>query len=897
MYAKSQWITTTCWSLFSPLQVIRLTSERLERERKELVASIMEAQLQPQPMNVQSPSQAQSLMPESVNAQPQMQQTVSVQPPMQESVSAQPNMEAKRETLLQETREAPLTETAHEPFHVQVKQVGELNEFESKKSFDVLLSVTVDKREWQGSPVPLLLKFKPDIAQRVADSQLSRDLATKIDKRDLQDATEHTPSVEYKQRVSEEKHSDKLLQITDLSPIPMERAFLGPTEKQDRQVSIDTQSQMLYPLMDEQLQQTDTIKPTSTTETNRPISTKDLQTEKHASRVSLKDQKLPELPRKERLGVNTVIGRQPNAPRHKSPLSRQSDPFSSAPNMHVRHSRTALATRSTIQIAQDSQPTKTQRARNSKGSLETLLQDMEKNPFVADPAMGLFSPVKLPPNSLGLYNPSDSVPEKKVVVDPVLVNAEQQTTRPQTPVIPSTAPPVLNTVPGETPAADTVRESVLDSLQDKPKSPTLDTLNLVKQVIPEETSRVSDVTKPLSVVHSKTKHSSVKESQPSLSLKESQPSLGLKESQEILAIPVNRSRKPTVAKQPLSKSESDENPTCSDVDRVATQGQPPSVQPTVVRQPSVVTQPAVETSDVKQTRDDHPQQREEPTHKQPDSTVTHLLQRLETLERWKSQQESNLHVIQTQQHTISLLERRLRQLEHKMRKSSARQHKQHVNFTKLKKLGRDWIESMETKQQASLVNKQQLEAKIDQQNKTIREMREEKLDKIVFERVFDQIVIKSDLTKYLKRSQLHQLLHDKLTCLVRTALLDYPDEIRQRVREDAKSITADMLQSLKDIQMHSPREDPALDRQTQEADKQKQDLKNESIQIQQMELTDRDYDEKLYLILKDVSGLKAMMALQQSQPFFRTGQWVWKSGKIRQESAIVWDLETCNTGI
>ncbi|KAJ3278596.1 hypothetical protein HK104_002181 [Borealophlyctis nickersoniae] len=57
----------------------------------------------------------------------------------------------------------------------------------------------------------------------------------------------------------------------------------------------------------------------------------------------------------------------------------------------------------------------------------------------------------------------------------------------------------------------------------------------------------------------------------------------------------------------------------------------------------------------------------------------------------------------------------------------------------------------------------------------------------------------------------------------------------------------------------------------------------------------RDFDEKLFLLCSDLSACKALCARQVTQPFYRCGQWVWKSGALKFGSAVPWNYETVNT--
>ncbi|KAJ3023448.1 hypothetical protein HKX48_003142, partial [Thoreauomyces humboldtii] len=57
----------------------------------------------------------------------------------------------------------------------------------------------------------------------------------------------------------------------------------------------------------------------------------------------------------------------------------------------------------------------------------------------------------------------------------------------------------------------------------------------------------------------------------------------------------------------------------------------------------------------------------------------------------------------------------------------------------------------------------------------------------------------------------------------------------------------------------------------------------------------RDFDEKLFMVCSDVSACKATFAQQVAQqPFLRYGQWLWKSGTLKQGGAVPWNFETNN---
>ncbi|KAI8913693.1 hypothetical protein EDD86DRAFT_201253, partial [Gorgonomyces haynaldii] len=57
----------------------------------------------------------------------------------------------------------------------------------------------------------------------------------------------------------------------------------------------------------------------------------------------------------------------------------------------------------------------------------------------------------------------------------------------------------------------------------------------------------------------------------------------------------------------------------------------------------------------------------------------------------------------------------------------------------------------------------------------------------------------------------------------------------------------------------------------------------------------RELDEKLYHLCADVTNCRSMFERQLDQPFYRTGQWHWTSGKLVQQTSIPWNTETCNT--
>jgi hypothetical protein len=59
----------------------------------------------------------------------------------------------------------------------------------------------------------------------------------------------------------------------------------------------------------------------------------------------------------------------------------------------------------------------------------------------------------------------------------------------------------------------------------------------------------------------------------------------------------------------------------------------------------------------------------------------------------------------------------------------------------------------------------------------------------------------------------------------------------------------------------------------------------------------RQFDEKLFLVCSDLSNVKTLFSKQFEQPFYRCGQWLWKSGVLKMGSAVPWNYQTLNTGI
>ncbi|KAJ3191201.1 hypothetical protein HK101_007984 [Irineochytrium annulatum] len=57
----------------------------------------------------------------------------------------------------------------------------------------------------------------------------------------------------------------------------------------------------------------------------------------------------------------------------------------------------------------------------------------------------------------------------------------------------------------------------------------------------------------------------------------------------------------------------------------------------------------------------------------------------------------------------------------------------------------------------------------------------------------------------------------------------------------------------------------------------------------------REFDEKLFLLCSDLSACKAAFQNAASQPFYRCGQWLWRSSTLKQGSAVPWNYETTNT--
>ncbi|KAJ3110222.1 hypothetical protein HDU96_006787 [Phlyctochytrium bullatum] len=57
----------------------------------------------------------------------------------------------------------------------------------------------------------------------------------------------------------------------------------------------------------------------------------------------------------------------------------------------------------------------------------------------------------------------------------------------------------------------------------------------------------------------------------------------------------------------------------------------------------------------------------------------------------------------------------------------------------------------------------------------------------------------------------------------------------------------------------------------------------------------RDFDEKFFLLCADLSACKAAYEAAASQPFFRCGQWLWRSNSLKSGIAVPWNYETVNT--
>lgn len=58
----------------------------------------------------------------------------------------------------------------------------------------------------------------------------------------------------------------------------------------------------------------------------------------------------------------------------------------------------------------------------------------------------------------------------------------------------------------------------------------------------------------------------------------------------------------------------------------------------------------------------------------------------------------------------------------------------------------------------------------------------------------------------------------------------------------------------------------------------------------------REFDEKLFLVCSDLSACKSQFSNHFAQPFYRVGQWVWKSGQLKMGSGVPWNIQTLNTG-
>ncbi|KAJ3109635.1 hypothetical protein HDU97_003109 [Phlyctochytrium planicorne] len=61
------------------------------------------------------------------------------------------------------------------------------------------------------------------------------------------------------------------------------------------------------------------------------------------------------------------------------------------------------------------------------------------------------------------------------------------------------------------------------------------------------------------------------------------------------------------------------------------------------------------------------------------------------------------------------------------------------------------------------------------------------------------------------------------------------------------------------------------------------------------QLISRDFDEKFFLLCSDLSACKSAYQMAASQPFFKCGQWIWRSNQLKNGSAIPWNFETANT--
>jgi hypothetical protein len=57
----------------------------------------------------------------------------------------------------------------------------------------------------------------------------------------------------------------------------------------------------------------------------------------------------------------------------------------------------------------------------------------------------------------------------------------------------------------------------------------------------------------------------------------------------------------------------------------------------------------------------------------------------------------------------------------------------------------------------------------------------------------------------------------------------------------------------------------------------------------------REFDEKLFLLCSDLCACKVAYQAAAKQPFYRCGQWRWKSSVLKFGSAIPWNFETYNT--
>ena len=78
-------------------------------------------------------------------------------------------------------------------------------------------------------------------------------------------------------------------------------------------------------------------------------------------------------------------------------------------------------------------------------------------------------------------------------------------------------------------------------------------------------------------------------------------------------------------------------------------------------------------------------------------------------------------------------------------------------------------------------------------------------------------------------------------------------------------------------------------------DKENATFTNEDLVLVTNKLT-REFDEKMFLLCTDLSECKSQLANHFAQPFYRCAQWIWKSGSLKQGTAVPWNIQSLNTG-